>query len=91
LIDLLADTAPTVQPSAWEWDLIQALVGALLTVVGVYLSSTVRGLREDLRELREEFKAVSASNANLRERVAVIEATQKRHTGRMAAAGNGRS
>jgi len=82
--DLLAASA--ADPSGWEWNLIQTLVGALLTVVGVYLSTVVRSLRKEAELLREELKALATSNQNLRERVAVIEATQKRHTGRMAAA-----
>jgi len=88
-VDALLGATP--DPQGLEWNIIQTLVGALLTVVGVYLSTVVRSLRKEAELLREELKSLAASNANLRERVVALETVTngRRPTGRMGVAQKG--
>lgn len=85
--DIIAAAVGTEAP-AWVWDLMRGLIGLLLTVVGLYLGATVKGLRRDMTLLRKEY-AVQAKAINaIDTRVAVVEnVCEERHGGIVAKVG----
>lgn len=67
-----ADVVPAVE--SWVLPVVQGLISLLLTVVGLYLASTVKGLREDTKELRKHYEVLAKSHADVDKVVAGMQA-----------------
>jgi NAD/NADP transhydrogenase alpha subunit len=82
--------AASAEAPAWVWNLVQGLVGLLLTVVGLYLGATVKGLRKDVSLLREEYTEQAKRIGDIDTRVAVVEnVCEERHGGGATAKAGG--